>query len=237
KKGQFEAITIVHNETSTGMQNPVKEVAEAVRAAAPDTLILVDAVSSLGGAKIEMDAWGLDMVLTSSQKCLALPPGLALCAVSDRAMKKAEKVENRGWYFDLVRMEKHRLKDSSPATPAMSLIYALDFQLDRIFAEGLENRFARHSAMAKRVQDWAEAHGLLIYAPEGFRSQTVTTIKNERGIDVAHLNAFLKERDMRIANGYGQLKNVTFRIAHMGETQLSDIEDLLKAMEEFLQTH
>lgn len=237
KKGQFEAITIVHNETSTGMQNPVKEVAEAVRAVAPDTLILVDAVSSLGGAKIEMDAWGLDMVLTSSQKCLALPPGLALGAVSDRAMKKAEKVENRGWYFDLVRMEKHRLKDSSPATPAMSLIYALDFQLDRIFAEGLENRFARHSAMAKRVQDWAEAHGLLIYAPEGFRSQTVTTIKNERGIEIAHLNAFLKEHGMRIANGYGPLKNVTFRIAHMGETQMSDIEDLLKAMEEFLQTH
>jgi aspartate aminotransferase-like enzyme len=236
KKGQFEAITIVHNETSTGMQNPVKEVAEAVRAVAPDTLILVDAVSSLGGAKIEMDAWGLDMVLTSSQKCLALPPGLALGAVSDRAMKKAEKVENRGWYFDLVRMEKHRLKDSSPATPAMSLIYALDFQLDRIFAEGLENRFARHSAMAKRVQDWAEAHGLLIYAPEGFRSQTVTTIKNERGIEIAHLNAFLKEHGMRIANGYGPLKNITFRIAHMGETRLSDIDDLLKTMEEFLQT-
>jgi len=234
KKGQFEAITIVHNETSNGMQNPVKEVAAAVRAVAPDTLILVDAVSSLGGAKIEMDAWGLDMVLTSSQKCLALPPGLALGAVSDRAMKKAEKVENRGWYFDLVRMEKHRLKDSSPATPAMSLIYALDFQLDRIFAEGLDNRFARHSAMAKRVQDWAETHGLLIYAPAGFRSQTVTTIKNERGIDVGNLNAFLKERGMRIANGYGQLKNVTFRIAHMGETQMSDIEDLLNAVEEFL---
>ena len=234
KRGGFGALTIVHNETSTGLQNPVQEIAEAVRAVAPETLILVDAVSSLGGAKIEMDAWGLDMVFTSSQKCLALPPGLALGAVSDRAMKRAEKIENRGWYFDLVRMETHRLKDSSPATPAMSLIFALDYQLDRILAEGLENRFARHSAMAKRVQDWAEEHDLNMYAPEGFRSQTVTTIKNERGWDVSALNKFLLERGMRIANGYGTLKNITFRIAHMGEIQMADINELLKAMEEFL---
>lgn len=234
RAGGFEALTVVHNETSTGMQNPVKEIAEAVRAVSPDTLIFVDAVSSLAGAKIEMDAWGLDLVLTSSQKCLALPPGLALGAVSDRAMKKAESVENRGWYFDLLRMEKHRLKDSSPATPAMSLIFALDLQLDRILAEGLENRFARHSAMAKRVQDWAEAHDLSMYAPKGYRSQTVTTIKNERGINVADLNAFLKEREMRIAGGYGPIKESTFRIAHMGETQMEDIEKLLEVMEEFL---
>src|SRR5262245_28325952 len=234
KAGGYEALTIVHNETSTGLQNPVKEIAEAVYAAAPDTLIFVDAVSSLGGAKIEMDAWGIDMLLTSSQKCLALPPGLALGAVSDRAMKKAETVENRGWYFDLVRMEKHRNKDSSPATPAMSLIYALDFQLDRILAEGLDNRFTRHAAMAKRVQEWAEAHDLSIYAPEGYRSQTVTTIKNERNIKVSDLNAFLKQREMRIANGYGPLKDKTFRIAHMGEIQMNDLEKLFEAMEEYL---
>jgi len=234
KGGGFEALTIVHNETSTGLQNPVREVAEAVRVVAPDTLILVDAVSSLGGAKIETDAWGLDMVLTSSQKCLALPPGLALAAVSDRALGKAKTVENRGWYFDLVRMEKHRLKDSSPATPAMPLIFALDHQLDRILAEGLENRFARHSAMAQRVQEWAGAHDLSMYAPEGFRSQTVTTIKKERGIDVSDLNTFLKQRGMRLANGYGPLKNITFRIAHMGEIQMEDLEELFAAMEEYL---
>jgi predicted phosphoserine aminotransferase len=234
RTGGFEALTVVHNETSTGMQNPVKEIAEAVRAVSPDTLIIVDAVSSLGGARIEMDAWGLDMVLTSSQKCLALPPGLALGAVSDRAMEKARSVENRGWYFDLVRMEKHRNKDSSPATPAMSLIFALDFQLDRILAEGLDNRFARHSAMAKRVQDWAEEHDLSTYAPEGYRSQTVTTIKNERGINISDLNAFLKQRGMRIAGGYGPIKETTFRIAHMGEIQIADIEKLLEAMEEYL---
>ena len=234
RAGGFEALTVVHNETSTGMQNPVKEIAEAVRAVSPETLIFVDAVSSLGGVKIEMDAWGIDMLLTSSQKCLALPPGLALGAVSDRAMEKAKSVENRGWYFDLIRMEKHRLKDSSPATPAMSLIYALDFQLDRIFAEGLDNRFARHSAMAARVQEWADAHDLSMYAPAGYRSQTVTTIKNERNINVSELNSFLKQREMRIAGGYGPIKESTFRIAHMGETQMEDIEKLLEAMEEFL---
>jgi aspartate aminotransferase-like enzyme len=234
KTGGFEALTIVHNETSTGLQNPVKEVAEAVRAVAPDTLILVDAVSSLSGTKIETDAWGLDMVLTSSQKAIALPPGLSLAAVSDRALEKAKTVENRGWYFDLVRLEKHRNKDSSPATPAMSLIFALDLQLDRILTEGLENRFARHSAMAKHVHEWADAHDLSMYAPEGFRSQTVTTIKNERNIDISDLNSFLKKRGMRLANGYGPLKNITFRIAHMGEIQISDLDELFAAMEEYL---
>jgi predicted phosphoserine aminotransferase len=233
KKKHYEAITIIHNETSTGLQNPVKEVAEAVHAISPDTLICVDAVSSLAGAKIDMDAWGIDMLLTSSQKCLALPPGLALGAVADRAMKKAETVENRGWYFDLLRMEKHRLKDSTPATPAMSLIFALDLQLDRILAEGLEKRFARHKAMADCVQTWAGDRGLPIYAAEGYRSQTVTTVKNEHGWDIPDLNAFLKKSDMRIANGYGALKNKTFRIAHMGETQPADVDTLLKAMDEY----
>ncbi|GAB4415188.1 MAG: alanine--glyoxylate aminotransferase family protein [Anaerolineales bacterium] len=233
KQGGFEAITIVHNETSTGMENPVKDVAAAVREVAPDTLILVDAVSSLSGAKIETDAWGLDMVLTSSQKALALPPGLALAAVSDRALEKAETVENRGWYFDLLRLEKHRVKNSSPATPAMSLIYALDVQLDRILAEGVENRFARHAAMAEKVHAWAEANGLSMYAPAGFRSKTVTTVKNERGIDIADLNNFLLQRGMRLANGYGQLKNITFRIAHMGETQPAHLDALFAAMETY----
>jgi aspartate aminotransferase-like enzyme len=231
----YEVLTIVHNETSTGLQNPVEEIAAAARAASPDTLICVDAVSSLGGARLEMDAWGLDMVLTSSQKCLALPPGLSLAAVSDRAMDYAGQVPNRGWYFDLVRLEKHMNKDSTPATPALSLIYALDYQLDRILEEGLEARFARHSGMARKVQDWAASRGLELFAPEGYRSQTVTTVANTRGLDVAGLNAFLKERGMRIANGYGPLKGKTFRIAHMGEIRMADIDSLLSAMDQYLE--
>jgi len=233
-KKKYEAILVVHNETSTGLVNPVKQIAEVVRATSPDTLICVDAVSSLGGDKIDMDGWGLDMVLTSAQKALALPPGIALAAVSDRAMTKAETVANRGWYFDLVRMEKHRLKDSTPATPAIGLVYALDKQLERMLAEGLEARFARHAAMAELTQAWATSRGLELYAPEGYRSQTVTTIDNKLGIDVSKLNAFLGERGMRIANGYGQLKGLTFRIGHMGELGLTDVEELLAAMDDYL---
>jgi aspartate aminotransferase-like enzyme len=234
KAKAYEAILVVHNETSTGIVNPIKHIAAAVQAASPDTLICVDAVSSLTADKIEMDAWGLDMVLTSSQKALALPPGLGLGAVNDRALQRAEQVENRGWYFDFLRLEKHRLKDSTPATPAISLIYALDFQLQRILKEGLEARFARHAAMAELVQGWAIEKGLALFAPEGYRSKTVTTVDNKLGIDVKALNAHLMLSGMRIANGYGPLKDKTFRIGHMGELGLSDIEELLAAIEEFL---
>jgi len=234
KKKPYEAVTIIHNETSTGVENPVKDLAKVIHEISPDTLILVDAVSSLGGVKIEMDAWGIDFVLTSSQKCLALPPGLALAAASDRAMKKAETVSNRGWYFDLVLMEKHRLKDSTPMTPVMPLIYALDVQLDRILEEGLDNRYARHAAMAKRTQNWASDHGMEPLAPEGFRSKTVSTIRNTKGLDIAALNKFLQTKGMRIANGYGDLKDKTFRIAHMGEITMSDVDALLVNMEEFI---
>lgn len=230
----YEILTVVHNETSTGLENPVREIAAAAREASPNTLICVDAVSSLSGVKIETDAWGLDLVLTSSQKALALPPGLGFASVTDRALEYAESVPDRGWYFDLLRMEKHRLKDSTPATPAVSLLYALDFQLDRILAEGLDARFARHAAMAERVQTWALERGFDLYAPEGYRSKTVTTVDNRRGLDVARLNAFLLERGMRIANGYGALKGKTFRIAHMGETGMEEIEMLLEAMEAYL---
>jgi predicted phosphoserine aminotransferase len=234
RQKHYEVLTVVHNETSTGLQNPVQEIAAAAREASPDTLICVDAVSSLGGARLEMDAWGLDFVLTSSQKCLALPPGLSLAAVSDRALDYAEQVPERGWYFDLLRLEKHRLKDSTPATPAMSLIYALDKQIDRILAEGLEKRFVRHSAMAERVHRWAVERDQALFAMEGFRSQTVTTVVNRAGLDISALNKFLLGRDMRIANGYGKLKGQTFRIAHMGEIQMRDIERLLSTLDEYM---
>jgi len=234
-KKKYEIITVVHNETSTGLQNPIDEIAAVVHDVSPDTLICVDAVSSLSGAPIEMDAWGLDFVLTSSQKALALPPGLALGATSDRALARAEEVPNRGWYFDLVRLENHRTKNSTPATPAVSLLNALDYQLDRILTEGLEQRFARHQAMGERIHDWALSHGFGLFAAEGYRSRTVTTVENLPGIDVAALNQYLMKSDMRIANGYGSLKNKTFRIAHMGELKMEDIQQVLAAIERFME--
>ncbi len=233
-KQAYDIVCVVHNETSTGLMNPIREIAAVVRDLSPDTLVCVDAVSSASGVQIEMDAWGLDFVLTSSQKALALPPGLALAAASDRALAKAETVPQRGWYFDLVRLEKHRVKNTTPATSAVSLVYALDAQLARIFEEGLENRFARYQSMAARVHEWAEARGLGLFAPEGCRSHTVTTVRKPTELDVAALNAFLLERDMRVASGYGPTKATTFRIAHMGELTLDDINTLLAAIDEYL---
>lgn len=237
RKEKYDLITVVHNETSTGLQNPIPEIAAAVRRASPDTLIAVDTVSSLGGVNFAMDEWGLDFVLTSSQKALALPPGLSLAAVNDRAMVRAEEVPNRGWYFDILRLEKHRLKDSTPATPAISLIYALDYQMGRILAEGIPQRATRHSALQQRVERWALANGFSMYAEEGYRSQTVSCITNTREVDISALNKFLGEREMRISNGYGDLKNKTFRIAHMGEIHMTDVETLLAAMDEYLALH
>lgn len=235
KKKHYEAVTIVHNETSTGLENPVKELAAAVREISPDTLILVDAVSSLAGARIEMDAWDIDFLLTSSQKCLALPPGLSLAGVNDRAMEKAATVKNRGWYFDLVLMEKHRVKNSTAMTPVVSLVYALDFQLDRILAEGLDARFARHAAMSKKVYDWSLNHGMRPFARDGYWSKTVPTIANDIHMDISALNKYLMSHyDMRISNGYGDLKDKTFRIATMGETTPEIVDRLLEGMENFL---
>jgi aspartate aminotransferase-like enzyme len=214
--------------------SPVQEIAAVVRSLSPQTLVLVDAVSSFSGVKIETDAWGLDVVLTSSQKALALPPGLAFAAVSDRALAKAETVSGRGWYFDFVRLEKALKKSTTPATPAISLMRSLGVQLDRIFAEGVEERFARHAWLAERTQRWAVANGFDLMAEDGYRSHTVTTITNTRQISVKRLNAYLARHDMEISNGYGDYKDKAFRIAHMGEVQTGDMDRLFAAMEAYL---
>lgn len=231
-----EAITLVHNETSTGVMNPLREIAGAVRQTFPEVLILVDAVSSLGGAPLETDAWGLDFVLTSSQKCLALPPGLAFCAVSERALEKAKEVPHRGYYFDLLTLARYADRGETPATPAISLLYAADLQFARILEEGLEARWERHRRMAERVQTWARER-LGLFAEEGYRSWTLTCVANTRGIDVGALNEFLRARGKVISSGYGPLKGKTFRIAHMGEIQPHHIEELLADIEEWLAAH
>ncbi len=237
QKARYDVLAVVHNETSTGVENPVRDIAAAARQVQPEIFICVDSVSGLAGAPLEMDAWGLDVVFTSSQKALALPPGLALAAVSDRALERAKEVPNRGWYLDFLRLEKHRLKDSTPSTPPVGLIYALDVQLDRIFQEGLENRWARHERMARMVQEWALARGFELFAEAGYRSRTVTAIVNTRNLDIGDVNRFLLQRGMRIASGYGPLKGKTFRIAHMGELQPRDFEFLFEALDEYLKKH
>ncbi len=234
EEGEYDALAVVHNETSTGVENAVAEIGALARRVQPDLTVLVDAVSSAGGADIRPDDWGVDVLLTSSQKCLALPPGLAFAAVSDRAMDRARSVDHRGWYFDFLLLEKYRVeRQSTPATPAISLLYALDVQLDRILEEGLAARFQRHERLADRARQWAQEH-FDLYAAQGHRSKTVTTIRKTRPIDVPALNAHLASLGMVIADGYGRIRPETFRIGHMGEVQLEDLEELLAAIDDFL---
>lgn len=233
KTGQYDALAVVHNETSTGIENPLAEIAARARAIHPDIIIMVDAVSSAGGVNLQTDAWGLDVLLTASQKCFALPPGLAFAAVSDRALERAEGVPHRGWYFDFVLLERYLVRNMTPSTPAISLLYALDAQLEHMLSEGLEARFERHARLAERTQTWAEER-FALFAAEGYRSKTVTTILNSHSIDVKALNTHLAKSDMTLANGYGKLANETFRIGHMGELSLAELEVLLSHIDEFL---
>jgi len=234
RKGDYDAITVVFNETSTGLLNPLPEIADVVRQY-PNVLLLVDAVSAAAGVEIRADEWGVDVCLTSSQKALALPPGLALCSVSDRAMARAESVPHRGWYFDFLEYEKYAAKNRTPATPAISLMQALDVQLDAIAAEGWETRFARHKQLMGQVHAWVEAHGFDYFAEADYRSPTVTAVRNTRGVDIGRLNTFLRGRGMLISDGYGRLKGETFRVAHMGDVTEGEISDLLEAISDFVE--
>lgn len=234
RKGNYDTLALVHNETSTGVENPVREIVQAARQVRPDLVILVDAVSSAGGVDIKTDEWEIDVLVVSSQKCFALPPGLAFAVVGERAMERARKVPNRGWYFDFLELARYLQRHMTPATPPISLLYALDRQLDRMLAEGMESRFQRHATMAQMTQAWAQER-LDLYAEEGFRSRTVTAIRNTRKIDIDDLNRFLNQRGMVVANGYGKLRDITFRIGHMGEIQPRDLGRLFQAIDEYLE--
>jgi predicted phosphoserine aminotransferase len=231
---KYDAVACVMNETSTGVRNPVEQYADILKDY-PDTLFLVDVVSIFAGAKVEVDAWGIDVCLTSTQKALALPPGMALGAVSPAVLERAKQVKNRGYYFDVLEIDKHHHKNNTPATPPIALMYAADRQLDDMLAEGLDARFARHERMAAMTRAWVQKAGFKMFSAEGYHSPTVSTVANNRGIDVAALNKSLKQRGMMISNGYGKLKEKTFRIAHMGDTQPEHLENLFAAMDEFLQ--
>ena len=233
--GAFDAVTVVHNETSTGVMSDIGAIARLVREKYPDVLILVDAVSSASGVSIPFDDWGLDMLLTSSQKAFALPPGLAFAVVSDRMLERAKEVPHRGWYFDLLILEKYLASGkTTPATPAISLLNALDVQLDRILAEGLENRWARHEEAMRLTHAWARGQGFELFPAPGYESRTVTCVRNTREVDVPAMIAYARERNMVIGNGYGALKNKTFRIAHMGELGPDDMRQLFRVLDGFL---
>ena len=234
----YDAVTVVHSETSTGVLNPIRELAEVAHRSA-GTLLLVDSVTGVAGAEVQSDAWGLDFVLTGSQKALALPPGLALGVAQPAALERARATKGRGIYFDLVEFESYIQKNQTPNTPALSLIYALAAQVDRIMAEGLENRWARHSAMAERTWAWSgelRARGLAVemLAPVGFRSPTVSCLRVPTGKTGTAVDREMKQRGYTISPGYGALKDSTIRIGHMGDHTVAELNELLQVLEEVL---
>lgn len=233
--GKYDVITITHNETSTGIMNPVYDLAPVIKKY-PDVVWLVDAVSSLGGAKIEADKLGIDVLITSSQKALGVPPGLAIAAVSDKAIERAKTVKNRGFYFDLVKLYKYAVEKPNqyPSTPSVSHMFALNVSLDRILNTGLDNVFARHENNMRIVRAWAEKHFELFIKDEKYASRTVTAVLNTKNVDLKMLSEKLKERGYLFSNGYGAMKNKSFRIAHMAERTEEEIRDYLKAIEEIL---
>jgi aspartate aminotransferase-like enzyme len=232
--GGFDAVTVIHNETSTGVMSPLQEIAEAVREF-PDVLLIVDTVSSFSTLPIPMDALGIDVLLTGSQKALAMPPGLALFSASDRAFARAEKIKSRGYYFDFLEFKKNQAEDMTPSTPTISHIYALQSKLDDIFTEGVERRHQRHADTNALVHGWAQRHGFEFFAPEGYRSKSLTCVANNRGIDVPEFLKRLKERHGFILDGgYGKLKGKTFRISNMGDETVETISELIAALDDCL---
>jgi len=238
KGGNYDAVTVVHSETSTGALNPIAELAKVTHAAG-DVVLLVDSVTGVAGQPVESDAWNLDCVLTGSQKAFALPPGLAFGVAQPNILERAAAKGARGVYFDFLEFEKFTLKNQTPNTPAVSLLYALDQQLERMDAETITARWARHAAMAQRTWAWAEEmtrRGLPVgvLAPEGHRSWTVTCLTVPPGKKGSEVNAAMKARGITISAGYGKLKDATIRIGHMGEHTLPELERVLTALEEVL---
>jgi aspartate aminotransferase-like enzyme len=227
--GKYDALTLVHNETSTGVMNPLPEIAEVMRRY-PDVSFCVDAVSSMAGVDINFEALGIDLLLAGVQKAFGLPPGLTVVAATQRALQKAAKVPDRGHYFDLVQFQKYDDKNQTPETPAISLIHALDVQLDRMKREGFEARFARTLEMAKVCRGWA-LDRFDLFPERGFESVTLTAVKNTTGLDVARLNSELAKRGAMISEGYGKIKDQSFRIAHMADITMRDLKELLVMMD------
>ena len=230
--GKYDAMTLVHNETSTGVMSDINAIAAVVKKY-PDVAFLVDSVSSMAGVDIDFKELGIDCLLAGVQKAFGLPAGLAVCAVSDKAMERSRNATNKGFYFDFVQYEKYDKKDQTPSTPAISHVYALAQKLDSFFEESLEKRYARHLEMANYVRNWVKENGFEMFPKEGYASVTLSTIKNTKEMDIGKLNEFLATKGAVIANGYGDLKNKTFRIAHMADCKLEDIKELLAWIDEF----
>ena len=231
ESGEYDTLAICHNESSTGVRNPIHEVGKLVRKDYPDVILAIDSVSSMAGDKTLPAEIGCDIIFASTQKCFALPPGLAVGLVSERALERAREVPNRGSYTDLVTIFEYDKKHQTPFTPNISLLYALNKRMDLLLEETYDHVYQRHKAMADYTQQWAKKHFALFPEP-GYESVTVTCVQNTSGKSVRELNEKLAEKGFMISNVYGKLKEKTFRIGHMGEWNLAGIKEVLAAIDD-----
>ncbi|HEY2614358.1 MAG TPA: alanine--glyoxylate aminotransferase family protein [Chthoniobacterales bacterium] len=232
--GKFDTVTLIHNETSTGVMNPLPEIC-CTLAKYPDVALVLDTVSSFSALKIEMDALGIDLLLTGAQKALALPPGFSLFALSEKAFGRAEKQKDRGYYFDFIEFKKQQEDWMTPATPSIGHIHALQSKLEEIFEEGLTNRYERHARTNALVHDWVRRAGFDFFAEKGFHSQTLTCVKNNQDIDVLKLARDLRKRHHLVIDpGYGKIKGQTFRLSNMGDETEETVSHLLRCLDDSL---
>jgi len=237
--GRFDALTVIHNETSTGVMSPLPEIA-ALKQRYPDVMFIIDCVSSLSAVKVEFDALGIDVVLAGTQKAFALPPGLTVFAFSPAALAKAASAKDRGYYFDFAEFQKNVEQNMTPSTPSIGHVYALASKLEDIFAEGLEARFARHRQTAQLTRDWAARHGFTLFPDAGFASLTLTCVNNSakpggRVIDVPKFQKLVRDQGFLIDGGYGKIKGTTFRISNMGDETPESMGQLYAAMDRAMQ--
>jgi aspartate aminotransferase-like enzyme len=229
-----EAVTITHNETSVGLINPLRELAKVAKER--EKLVLVDAVSSMGGTEIKFDAWGLDVCFTSSQKCFGLPPGLAIVAVSQLALERSAKMTNKGWYFDFKLFEADHLKRlSTPMTPAIPQILALRKELEIIEKEGgKEKRFQLYLDRMRRIEEGVESLGLTLFPERGYESPTIACVNAPPGKTGDQIYEAMRLKGFELARGYGRLREKTFRIGNMGYITMQDIDEMLSALRDVL---
>jgi len=237
KTNLYDTLTITHNETSTSVMNNLNELSHIWKQF-PELVVILDTVSSLGGTQIDVDIHGIDACVSASQKALGLPPGLSFISLSQKAINRMNQIGYKGYYLDLKRVfEMSKLKNQYPSTPTISIMYALDYQLNYILnIEGLENRYHRHLELASYVRNWATKHFELL-VEDGYRSNTVTTIKNVKHLDMAFLKKELANKGYLFSNGYGKLKSETFRIAHMGDRTIEELKKYLNLIEEIWQLY
>src|SRR6476620_11282283 len=233
--GQFDALTLIHNETSTGVMSPLAEIV-ALKKKYPDVMFIVDSVSSMTAVPLNFDEMGIDVLLAGTQKAFALPPGLTVFVCSPAALAKAAGVKDRGYYFDLVEFQKNAEQNMTPSTPSIGHVYALASKLDEFFAEGLEARYQRHAKLAQLTRDWAARHGFTLFPDAGFESVTLTCVNNGakpggRTVDVAKLQKLVKDQGFLIDGGYGKIKGTTFRVSNMGDETDDSMNQLYSAMD------